>query len=144
MPQTFLQIPETVFFRANSGRVGIFLIEYADTEPIVSRQTKSQDARMPPALIELSDTEKLATLRQLDHFREWRSLDESRYCLVCGNLFTGRQIRIIVDHSGPFVQEVKCPTEHCNSIAIDWVQPTDEILAALAKRKLQAGSPIEH
>jgi hypothetical protein len=32
--------------------------------------------------IKLSDEEKLAILRRLDQFRQWRSLDEKRYCLV--------------------------------------------------------------
>ena len=54
---------------------------------------------MPMTLvsIELPDLEKLDTLRRLDQFRNWQSLDEKRYCLVCGKLITGREIQVIGD-----------------------------------------------
>jgi len=44
--------------------------------------------------VRLSDNEKLEALRLLDQFRAWHSLDEKRYCLVCGKLITGRQIQL--------------------------------------------------
>ena len=47
--------------------------------------------------IRLSDQEKLEALRRLDQFRQWHSLDEKRYCLVCGNLITGRQIKSLAE-----------------------------------------------
>ena len=78
----------------------------------------------------LSDQEKLAALRKLDQFREWHSLDEKRYCLVCGKIITGRQIQVAADTPGDGPQRLNCPTERCNSIPMDWALPTDEILAA--------------
>jgi len=42
--------------------------------------------------IKLSDEEKLNILQRLDQFRQWHSLDEKRYCLVCSKIITGRQI----------------------------------------------------
>jgi hypothetical protein len=78
----------------------------------------------------LSDAEKLAVLRSLDQFREWHSLDERRYCLVCGKIITGRQIQVAGDARGDGPQRLNCPTERCNSIPMDWALPTDEILAA--------------
>ena len=42
----------------------------------------------------LADADKLNALRKLDQFREWRSLNDERYCLVCGKIITGRQIRV--------------------------------------------------
>jgi hypothetical protein len=78
----------------------------------------------------LSDSEKLAALRRLDQFREWPSLDEKRYCLVCGKIITGRQIQVENDIRGDGPQRINCPTERCNSIPMDWALPTDEILAA--------------
>ncbi len=36
--------------------------------------------------IKLSDGDKLEILQRLDQFRQWRSLDEKRYCLVCGKM----------------------------------------------------------
>jgi hypothetical protein len=81
----------------------------------------------------LSDGEKLEVLRQLDQFRQWRSLDDKRYCLVCGNLITGRQIQVAggARSNGPL--RLSCPTEMCNSIPMDWVLPTDEILAQVER-----------
>src|SRR6267154_2309721 len=42
----------------------------------------------------LSDGEKLEVLRRLDQFRHWHSLEDKRYCLVCGKLIAGRQIQV--------------------------------------------------
>jgi hypothetical protein len=81
----------------------------------------------------LSDEEKLEALRRLDQFRQWRSLDEKRYCLVCGNLITGRQIQVEGGTRGNGPLRLSCPTEICNSIPMDWVLPTDEILARVEK-----------
>ena len=79
--------------------------------------------------ITLSDDEKLDALRRLDQFRQWRSLDEKRYCLVCGKIITGRQIQIDGGTRGNGALRLRCPTESCNSIPMDWVLPTDEIIA---------------
>lgn len=78
----------------------------------------------------LADGDKLNALRRLDQFREWPSLDEKRYCLVCGKIITGRQIQVANDTRGDGPQRLNCPTERCNSIPMDWALPTDEILAA--------------
>jgi hypothetical protein len=85
-------------------------------------------ASSPPT--PLSDAEKLAALRRLDQFREWHSLDEKRYCLVCGKIITGRQIQVAGDTRGDGPLRINCPTERCNSIPMDWALPTHEILAA--------------
>src|SRR5215471_8880655 len=79
--------------------------------------------------VELSDDEKLEVLGRLDQFRQWHSLDEKRYCLVCGNLISGRQIQVADGTRGNGPLRLSCPTEGCNSIPMDWVLPTDEILA---------------
>jgi hypothetical protein len=81
----------------------------------------------------LSDKEKLEVLRRLDQFRQWHSLDEKRYCLVCGNLISGRQIQVTGGTRGNGPLRLSCPTESCNSIPMDWVLPTDEILARAEK-----------
>jgi hypothetical protein len=97
----------------------------------------------------LADADKLVALQRLDQFREWRSLDERRYCLVCGKIITGHQIQLA--GNGPL--QVSCPTEGCNSIPMDWVLPTDEILAVIKAAKFKerniaapraADSDIEH
>lgn len=81
----------------------------------------------------LSDEEKLEVLRRLDQFRQWHSLEEERYCLVCGALISGRQIQIGGGTRGNGPLRMSCPTERCNSIPMDWVLPTDEILARVEK-----------
>jgi hypothetical protein len=77
----------------------------------------------------LPDAARLDELRRLDQFREWRSLDDKRYCLVCGKIITGRQIQVAGGTRGNGQSRLSCPTERCNSIPMDWVLVTDEILA---------------
>ena len=81
----------------------------------------------------LSDEEKLEVLRLLDQFRQWHSLEEKRYCLVCGTIISGRQIQAGGGTRGNGPLRLSCPTEQCNSIPMDWVLPTDEILARAEK-----------
>jgi hypothetical protein len=83
----------------------------------------------PP--VTLSDADKLDALCRLDQFRQWRSLDEKRYCLVCGKIISGQQIQVAGGTHGPL--QLSCPTERCNSIPMDWVLPTDEILAKVER-----------
>jgi hypothetical protein len=85
-----------------------------------------------PAAIRLSDGDKLETLQRLDQFRQWRSLDEKRYCLVCGKVITGRQILVAGGTRGNGPLRLSCPTERCNSIPMDWILHTDEILGNVA------------
>ena len=87
----------------------------------------------PHVTPKLSDEEKLEVLRRLDQFRQWHSLDEKRYCLVCGKLIMGRQIRVCCGTRGNGPLRLNCPTEKCNSIPMDWVLSTDEILAKVEK-----------
>ena len=83
--------------------------------------------------IRLSDNEKLEVLCRLDQFRHWHSLEEKRYCLVCGKLIIGRQIWVAGGSRGNGPLRLNCPTESCNSIPMDWVLPTDEILAKVER-----------
>src|SRR5439155_19829988 len=86
-------------------------------------------ALSPP--VNLADPEKRDVLCRLDQFRQWRSLEEKRYCLVCGNIINGRQIQVAGGTRGNGALRLSCPTERCKSILIDWVLPTDVILARL-------------
>jgi hypothetical protein len=79
--------------------------------------------------ITMSDADKLEALCRLDQFRHWRSLDEKRYCLVCGKIIVGHEIQVAGGTPGDRRLRLNCPSEHCNSIPMDWVMPTDEILA---------------
>ena len=101
----------------------------------------------------LSGSDRLDALRRLDQFREWHSLDDKRYCLVCGKIITGWQIQVAGGTQGNGPLRVSCPTERCNSIPMDWALPTDEILAVAEMvtsgecsiaASSAAGSAVEH
>ena len=86
---------------------------------------------------QLSDEEKLHILQRHDQFRPWCSLDEKRYCLVCGEIITGREIRVMRDKGENGPQRVTCPTEDCNSTPMEWVWPTDDVLIKIAMVELE-------
>jgi hypothetical protein len=95
--------------------------------------------------VKLSDRDKLEALRRLDQFRPWRSLDEKRYCLVCDNIITGKQIQVTGGTRGNGPLRLSCPTERCHSIPMDWVLPTDEVLGNVALRETQRSNvPAVH
>ena len=90
--------------------------------------------------INLSHVDKLEALRRLDQFRPWHSLDEKRFCLVCGKIITGEQIQVIGGMRGTGPLRIICPTLNCHSIPMDWVLPTDEVLANLVLREARRGN----
>jgi hypothetical protein len=87
---------------------------------------------------DFSGEDKLEILQRLDQFRVWHSLDEKRYCLVCGKIITGQEIEVGggINDNGPF--RVNCPTARCNSLPIDWVRPTDEVLIKISKLGIES------
>lgn len=88
-------------------------------------------------LTDLSDVEKLQLLQRVDQFRRWRSLDDKRYCLVCGEIITGREIHVIGDTLGKEPLRITCPTEGCDSRPMEWVQPTEDVLIKIAMAELE-------
>jgi hypothetical protein len=80
----------------------------------------------------LSNEGKLDILRRFDQFRHWHSLDEKRYCLVCGEIITGRGIKVIRSTRGNGPLRIICPTEYCNATPMEWVRPTEEVLIKIA------------
>jgi hypothetical protein len=84
------------------------------------------------APIELSGPEKLEILQRLDRYRKWRSLEEKRYCLACGQLIEGRDIQVVGGTRGTGPLRLICPTHNCHSIPMDWVIPSDEVLARMS------------
>jgi hypothetical protein len=91
------------------------------------------------SLITLSDEEKLDILRRVDQFREWHSLDQKRYCLVCGEMITGREIQMIESACGETPLRLVCPTKRCDATAIEWVLPTDDVLIKIAMVEVERG-----
>jgi hypothetical protein len=84
------------------------------------------------APIPLADADKLEILRHLDRYRTWRSLDEKRYCLACGRVIQGYDVLVVGGTRGTGPLRVICPTVGCHSIPMDWVIPTDEVLANMS------------
>ena len=82
--------------------------------------------------IQFGDADKLQILRHLDRYRTWRSLDEKRYCLACGRIIDGHNIQVVGGTRGSGPLRVVCPTNGCHSIPMDWVIPTDEVLANMS------------
>ncbi|HYY14818.1 MAG TPA: hypothetical protein VE758_10345 [Chthoniobacterales bacterium] len=91
--------------------------------------------------IELSGADRLAVLQRLDQFRKWSSLDEQRYCLVCGRIISGREIYIVGGTRGTGPLRLVCPTRGCHSIPMDWVLPTHEVLAKMPVSQTESSAP---
>ena len=89
---------------------------------------------MPPLLppIELSAGEKFEILQRLDRYRKWRSLDDKRYCLACGQIINGHDILVVGGTRGTGPLRLVCPTQQCHSIPMDWVIPTEEVLERMS------------
>ena len=100
---------------------------------IVTPRTTCHAAQMPLlSPIQLGDADKLQILRHLDRYRNWRSLDEKRYCLACGKIIQGHDVQIVGGTRGTGPLRVICPTRGCHSIPMDWVIPTEEVLANMS------------
>jgi hypothetical protein len=80
--------------------------------------------------IKLSDEEKLDLLQRLDRFRVWETLNEKRYCLVCGKIISGREIQVVRNTSENEPLRIVCPTAHCDARPVAWARPTEEVLIA--------------
>jgi hypothetical protein len=93
--------------------------------------------------IELSDSEKLELLGRLDRYRKWQSLDEKRYCLACGQIIDGHDILVVGGTRGTGPLRLICPTHNCHSIPMDWVIPTDEVLARISMLEEKSRTPKE-
>lgn len=87
---------------------------------------------LPLASIELSGAEKLEILQRLDRYRKWQSVDERRYCLACGQIIEGRDILVVGGTRGTGPLRLTCPTRNCHSIPMDWIIPSDEVLARMS------------
>jgi hypothetical protein len=109
--------------------------------------------------ISLPDAEKLNVLRRLDQFRQWHSLDDERYCLVCGKIVTGQQIKVAGGTRGNGALRLNCPSERCNSISYscpntlqfdargttnsrDYVHPAKSFRSVLLDRPLNDSLPF--
>ncbi|MGH8102670.1 MAG: hypothetical protein ACREIW_15350 [Chthoniobacterales bacterium] len=71
--------------------------------------------------------ERLSILRSEDQFRQWQSLDDKRFCILCERTFNGRQVDIRGRSGGRFT--LHCPTEDCRSTPQHWVRPGNPLVS---------------
>jgi hypothetical protein len=76
---------------------------------------------LSPASIKLSANSKLDLLQRLDRSGCWHSIDDRRYCTICGHTITGRQIEVVGGTRGLGPLRLECPTEGCMSSPVDWM-----------------------
>ncbi len=93
------------------------------------------------APIEVSGAEKLEILQRLDRYRKWHLVDDKRYCLACGRIIEGRDVMVVGGTRGTGPLRLVCPTRNCHSIPMDWVIPTDEVLARMSMLEEQEALP---
>ena len=78
---------------------------------------------------EANDAEKLQLLQVK---RAWKSLDETRQCVLCEQTFNGRQVRLHRDSSG--APHVHCPTPGCPGTPAQWIHPGNPLVSEEAWR----------
>ena len=91
--------------------------------------------------LHLSVEERLDALRSLDIFHPWESVDEKRLCRRCGNIITGRQIKIRCHGWGGKPTRLECPTEGCLGVPLEWIMLDSPV--QLRPRAATAESPDE-
>ena len=72
-------------------------------------------------LSSLTPAEKLAALCELDIFHHWDSIDEKRLCRRCGQIISGREIKVTGSRRSPAGVRLECPTEGCPSVPFEWL-----------------------
>lgn len=69
---------------------------------------------------------KLRLLQEKDKVRKWSTLDDRRLCLLCGNEFSGIEVRISVRNGKPAFQ---CPDKDCQGTLGHFVHPGNPLLS---------------
>jgi hypothetical protein len=90
----------------------------------------------------LSENDKLDTLRRLDEFRFWHSLDDERRCPRCHETITGRRILVFEARGTRGKLRLQCPTPGCQSGPSEWIYANPVRFAAAGTPP--AGSPETH
>jgi hypothetical protein len=75
--------------------------------------------------------DKLSILQANDHFRDWRTLDDQRVCVLCDRKFTGHDVQVSTAGDGI---ELHCPTVNCQSGVHQWVYPGNPLLSEQSEK----------
>ncbi len=81
---------------------------------------------------DLAGEAKLRMLRESDSVRPWETLDDTRHCILCEKVITGRQIRIVWNRRN--FPRLQCPTRGCASTPAEWVHPENPLVSEAAWR----------
>jgi len=105
-----------------------FPTKQPDWRPIAALSVVRQNFVMMQTISnQVTPADKLDVLRQLDQRREWKSLDDRRFCLCCKTVITGHDVEIVggTRPLGPL--RLLCPIENCPSTPSDWVYPDESL-----------------
>ena len=69
----------------------------------------------------LTPGRKLRLFQASDPYKQWWTLEETRFCARCEHLFIGREIRVLEDGQGKVY--FRCPTPRCEGGFADWEYP---------------------
>ncbi len=64
---------------------------------------------------------KLRLFQVSDPYKQWWSLEETRFCACCEHLIIGRDIRVLEDETGSI--HFRCPTFRCRGGFAEWEYP---------------------
>jgi hypothetical protein len=70
--------------------------------------------------IQMSPAEKLKLLNEHACGVNWKSLDETKWCMHCDAQFTGHSARVYIDAESELWLE--CGTPDCDGSPIDWAE----------------------
>lgn len=80
----------------------------------------------------LEDDKKLLLLKAAGGSREWNSLDETRECVLCEHIFSGREVRVAWSRAG--TPRLCCPTPGCCATPAQWIHPGNPLVSEDAWR----------
>jgi len=106
--------------------LGFYPITQSATAPIVRFDAMSR-LLFCIMIGHLKLDDRLSVLRAEDRFRNWRSLDDERLCIICNRKFSGRQVEI--RRLGNRKYELRCPTEGCKSGTHLWIYPATPLVS---------------
>ena len=69
----------------------------------------------------LTPGRKLRLFQASDPYKQWWTLEETRFCAKCEHLFIGRDIKVLEDNQGGVY--FQCPTPRCVGGFADWEYP---------------------
>ena len=70
---------------------------------------------------------KWQLLRSAGGARPWRTLEDTRQCVLCEQTFQGHQVRVVWDLCG--IARLRCPTPGCSGMPAQWIHPGNPLIS---------------